>query len=107
MQKLLSITFFSLLYALVSTAPAPGPQAPLPATSWAQPSAAYTPSPSASGQQIFTFPLQNGFPNIQIPSSALTAIEQQARGSLPNSPLPTSLSVSFSDVRSSGLVSLS
>jgi hypothetical protein len=50
---------------------------------------------SPSGPQTpFTYPLPNGFPNIQVPSSALTDIQNQAHGTLPNSPLPTSLAVS-------------
>lgn len=39
----------------------------------------------------FTFPLKNGFPDIKIPSPALLAIEEAAHGTLPNSPLLTSL----------------
>lgn len=39
----------------------------------------------------FKFPLKNGFPDIKIPSPALLAIEEQAHGTLPNSPLLTSL----------------
>lgn len=39
----------------------------------------------------FTFPLKNGFPDIKVPSPALLAIEEQAHGTLPNSPLLTSL----------------
>lgn len=44
-----------------------------------------------SGQQPFSFPLANGFPNITIPSDTLTAIQLQAHGTLPNTPLPTSI----------------
>ncbi|EXJ76426.1 uncharacterized protein A1O5_00934 [Cladophialophora psammophila CBS 110553] len=36
----------------------------------------------------FSFPLSNGFPNIQNPSDQLTAIEAQAHGLLPNGPPP-------------------
>jgi hypothetical protein len=39
----------------------------------------------------FTFPLSNGFPNVANPSSQLTAIEQQAHGTLPNGPPPPSI----------------
>ena len=49
-----------------------------------------------SDQVPFSFPLSNGFPNIKVPSPALTAIEQQAHGTLPNTPLPSSLAVSRS-----------
>lgn len=71
----------SLLYALAAAAP------------FVQPNNAWNPSSTSAGQSVFKFPLANGFPNIQIPSSALTAIEQQAMGTLPNSPLPKSLAV--------------
>ena len=39
----------------------------------------------------FSFPLPNGFPNIQNPSQQLTDIEAQARGSLPNGTPPPSV----------------
>lgn len=39
----------------------------------------------------FSFPLSNGFPNVAKPSSQLTAIEQQAHGTLSNGPPPPSL----------------
>jgi hypothetical protein len=39
----------------------------------------------------FTFPLSNGFPKVTNPSSQLTAIEQQAHGTLPNGPPPPSI----------------
>ena len=39
----------------------------------------------------FSFPLSNGFPNIANPSSQLTAIEDQAHGTLPNGPPPPSI----------------
>jgi hypothetical protein len=39
----------------------------------------------------FTFPLSNGFPKVANPSSQLTAIEQQAHGTLPNGPPPPSI----------------
>jgi len=45
-------------------------------------------SGSDSGSNPFKFPLANGFPNIQNPSSALTQIEEQAHGTLPNGPPP-------------------
>ncbi|KIW80142.1 hypothetical protein Z517_06757 [Fonsecaea pedrosoi CBS 271.37] len=53
------------------------------------------PPPSSSGSSDgssnpFSFPLSNGFPNIQNPSSQLTAIESQAHGLLPNGPPPPS-----------------
>ncbi|KAK5206181.1 hypothetical protein LTR41_008050 [Exophiala xenobiotica] len=48
------------------------------------------PSPASQGSNPFKFPLQNGFPNIQNPSTALTQIEQQAHGLLPNGPPPPS-----------------
>lgn len=83
------LSALSLLLNLASAAPT----AP-----WGQPNN-YNPSSSSSGQNIFTFPLSNGFPNIQIPSDALTAIQQQAHGTLPNSPLPTSLAVSIVQTR--------
>ena len=48
-----------------------------------------TVSAPSSAQTPFQFPLANGFPN---PSNAsLMAIQQQAHGSLPNAPLPTTL----------------
>lgn len=39
----------------------------------------------------FSFPLSNGFPKVANPSSQLTAIEQQAHGTLPNGPPPSSI----------------
>jgi hypothetical protein len=39
----------------------------------------------------FSFPLSNGFPKITNPSSQLTAIEDQAHGTLPNGPPPPSI----------------
>jgi hypothetical protein len=39
----------------------------------------------------FTFPLSNGFPKVANPSSQLTAIEQQAHGTLPNGSPPPSI----------------
>ena len=53
------------------------------------------PSSGSSGQVPFKFPLPNGFPNISVPSTTLTAIELQAHGTLPNGPLPTTLTVSL------------
>lgn len=46
---------------------------------------------SNSGDNPFKFPLSNGFPNIQNPSDALTQIEDQAHGTLPNGPPPPSI----------------
>ena len=40
----------------------------------------------------FSFPLSNGFPNVANPSPQLTAIEEQAHGSLPNGSPPPSIS---------------
>lgn len=51
-------------------------------------------NPPIQGQQAFKFPLSNGFPNISVPSGALTQIERQAHGSIPNSALPTNVSAS-------------
>ncbi|ETS86278.1 hypothetical protein PFICI_00106 [Pestalotiopsis fici W106-1] len=42
-------------------------------------------------QKAFSFPLSDGFPNIDGNSSALQAIQAQAHGTLPNGPLPTSI----------------
>jgi len=39
----------------------------------------------------FSFPLSNGFPNINNPSQALNNIETQAHGTLPNAPPPPTL----------------
>lgn len=39
----------------------------------------------------FSFPLSNGFPTVANSSSQLTAIEQQAHGTLPNGPPPPSI----------------
>lgn len=50
-----------------------------------------TATAASSGQTAFSFPLANGFPNIKVPSAALTAIELQAHGTLPNGPLPNKL----------------
>jgi hypothetical protein len=47
-------------------------------------------SPPATSDAA-SFPLSNGFPNIANPSSQLTAIEQQAQGTLPNGPPPASV----------------
>ena len=49
------------------------------------------PTASSSDQGVFKYPLSNGFPNIDNPSSELTAIEQQAHGTLGNGGLPTSI----------------
>ena len=51
--------------------------------------ASSTISAHGAGQTPFKFPLANGFPNIS--SNTLRDIEEQAHGTLPNSPLPTSL----------------
>jgi len=40
---------------------------------------------------VFSFPLSNGFPNINVPSSQLTTIELQAHGTLSNGAPPTGL----------------
>ena len=50
--------------------------------------------PSTGGQVPFKFPLANGFPDIKVPSQALTDIEKIARGTLPNGALPTHLNAS-------------
>ncbi|KIW14505.1 hypothetical protein PV08_07289 [Exophiala spinifera] len=61
---------------------------PAPSSTGAPPSPS---SPASSqGSNPFKFPLSNGFPNIQNPSAALTQIEQQAHGLLPNGPPPPS-----------------
>ncbi|EME40721.1 hypothetical protein DOTSEDRAFT_74307 [Dothistroma septosporum NZE10] len=50
------------------------------------------PPTGANGKnQPFKFPLSNGFPNIQVPSDALTTIQKQAHGTLPNGALPKKL----------------
>lgn len=48
-------------------------------------------SPASASQTPFKFPLPNGFPNIQIPSTKLTTIEKAAHGTLPNTPLASKL----------------
>ena len=40
------------------------------------------------GEKAFSFPLSNGFPDIDNPSDALTQIELQALGTLPNGGAP-------------------
>lgn len=65
------------------------------ASSWSPPAqtASYSAPPPAatgSGSNPFSFPLSNGFPNIQNPSSQLNDIEDQAHGTLPNGPPPPS-----------------
>ncbi|KAH8657719.1 hypothetical protein BX600DRAFT_438907 [Xylariales sp. PMI_506] len=47
---------------------------------------------SSGGQQAFSFPLPNGFPNIAQGSAALLEIEKEAHGTLPNGGLPTHIS---------------
>ena len=79
-----------LVSALVASAAAsaiPNNQpAPSSSYSWGKSPAAPT---GANGKnQPFKFPLSNGFPNIQVPSDALTAIQKQAHGTLPNGALP-------------------
>jgi hypothetical protein len=46
---------------------------------------------SPNGQQVFSFPLPNGFPNVT-DKNDIAAIEQQARGTLANGPLPSNIS---------------
>jgi len=48
-----------------------------------------TATSSSSGQTPFTFPLPNGFPNVD--NVTLRSIEEQAHGTLPNGALPTKL----------------
>lgn len=48
-----------------------------------------TVSSSSEGQTPFTFPLSNGFPNVD--NATLRSIEETAHGTLPNGPLPTQL----------------
>ncbi|KAJ5909587.1 hypothetical protein N7504_004230 [Penicillium tannophilum] len=48
-------------------------------------------STSVGGQKPFSFPLANGFPNIAQGSDALTEIEKQAHGTLPNGASPTEI----------------
>ncbi|KAK4617950.1 hypothetical protein CLAFUW4_12511 [Fulvia fulva] len=55
--------------------------------SWGDKSPA-APTGANGKNQPFRFPLSNGFPNIQVPSDALTAIQKQAHGTLPNGALP-------------------
>lgn len=53
----------------------------------------YNPAGGATGPQVpFKFPLDNGFPDIKVPSAELTAIQKQAHGTIPNGPLPKQLS---------------
>ncbi|CAK3916270.1 Hypothetical predicted protein [Lecanosticta acicola] len=47
---------------------------------------------SGSKAQPFKFPLTNGFPNVAMGSQQLTDIEKQAKGTLPNGPLPSKMS---------------
>lgn len=47
---------------------------------------------SLSEQIPFSFPLQDGFPNIAMGSDALKSIETAAHGTLPDGPLPTHIS---------------
>lgn len=93
---MLSAFVVSALMALtVSGAPAlwnSPPTGHAPSGGWFHlPPSNSTPSmPIPGGQVAFKFPLSNGFPNVS--SDTLRAIELQARGTLPNSPLPTSIS---------------
>jgi hypothetical protein len=66
-----------------SGAPAP-PPAPASASGFAD---------ADKGSNPFSFPLANGFPNIQNPSAALDAINQQAHGTLSNAPPPAAAPV--------------
>lgn len=43
-------------------------------------------------QVPFKFPLDNGFPNIKLGSDAFKQIQWEAHGTLPNTPLPTTIS---------------
>ncbi|KAK9416023.1 putative Sexual development protein [Seiridium unicorne] len=43
----------------------------------------------SSDQKAFSFPLSDGFPNVAPGSVALQSIQKQARGTLPDGPLPT------------------
>ena len=80
-------------------APAPVPSYGAAPPSYSAPSGGYNPAPPAgtpaaggsSGSGAVTFPLLNGFPNIDNPSAALSAINQQAHGTLPNGPPPASV----------------
>ncbi|KAI7083589.1 hypothetical protein KC356_g7437 [Hortaea werneckii] len=45
-------------------------------------------SSGSDGEVAFKFPLSNGFPDIDNPSDALTKIEEQAHGTLPNASMP-------------------
>ena len=82
-------------FALVNAAPVSwsatpscteAPSAPTPIAAPVSPTA-----PPAPAGSVFSFPLSNGFPNVQNPSSQLTAIELQAHGTEPNGPPPPSL----------------
>lgn len=53
----------------------------------------YSPVGGAAGPQMpFKFPLDNGFPNVKVPSPELSILQAQARGTLPDGPLPTAVS---------------
>lgn len=82
-----------------ASAPANGYYTPSATASWGNAptggSSGTPPPPSSSGSSDgssnpFSFPLSNGFPNIQNPSSQLSSIETQAHGTLPNGPPPPS-----------------
>ncbi|KAF2164849.1 hypothetical protein M409DRAFT_67576 [Zasmidium cellare ATCC 36951] len=47
--------------------------------------------PENCTQEPFKFPLSNGFPNVEVGSPELLAIEKQAHGTLPNGPLPSKI----------------
>lgn len=67
---------------------------PAGGNSWAPPASATYSSvafPTETATNDVVPNLSNGFPNIDNPSSALTAIEIQAHGTLPNGPPPTSI----------------
>ncbi|KAH9827982.1 Ferritin-like domain [Teratosphaeria destructans] len=76
-----------------SPSPGPGPQPyctdcphPAPPSNHTRPSIGPV---VAYGQTPFSFPLDNGFPNVS--SNALLEIEKAAHGTLPNGPLPNKL----------------
>ena len=77
-SKLASVFGAFALASLVSAVPVEKRSSPPAASS------------SDGSPSIFNFPTSDGFPNIQNPSDALTAIEQAAHGLLPNGPPPPS-----------------
>ncbi|KAK5122446.1 hypothetical protein LTR85_004030 [Meristemomyces frigidus] len=42
----------------------------------------------SDGEEVFEYPLDNGFPNVTVPSQTLFDIEEQAHGTLPNGSAP-------------------